>query len=250
MVPGVVPDARPVKAEDYDCNAWTKAAQQLHTPALMEVVTPQQLGVGVSGGVELKVWGLKLWYEKNKSLGIRAVGVALDVANAHNTFDREASIEALNSIADADESLRSLPRAWHSLIFQKNGIFVRDINEAFANGWSFLCDSSAGGGQGNPLTGLAFVATIDAALKGIESKFGVEIRAIQDDMTIMGDPDTIFGPGMALESLLELLDKVGLKPNKSKFSASAPRTTLWRTPRTISSPKRSTCGTQRRVRLS
>jgi hypothetical protein len=33
------------------------------------------------------------------------------------------------------------------------------------------------------------VATIDAPLKGIEAKFKVEIRAIQDDMTMMGDPE-------------------------------------------------------------
>jgi uncharacterized protein (UPF0216 family) len=44
-----------VKAENFDCSAWTKAAQKLHMPAVMEIVTPQQLGVGVSGGVEVKV---------------------------------------------------------------------------------------------------------------------------------------------------------------------------------------------------
>jgi hypothetical protein len=78
--------------------------------------------------------------------------------------------------------------------------------------------SSAGGGQGNALTGPAFVATIDSALKGIEAKFGVEIRgAIQDDMTIIGDADKVFGPNGALESLLALLEKAGLKPNRSKF---------------------------------
>jgi hypothetical protein len=64
MVPGEMPDARPVKAEDFDCSAWTKAAQQLHTPAVMDIVKPQQLDIGVSGGVVVKNFGLKLWYEK------------------------------------------------------------------------------------------------------------------------------------------------------------------------------------------
>jgi hypothetical protein len=82
---------------------------------------------------------------------------------------------------------------------------VRDIDSA--HGWSFLCKTAAGGGQGNPLTGTAFVATIDAPLKGIEAKFKVEIHAIQDNMTMMGDPEQIFGPGKALESLPELLAK-------------------------------------------
>jgi len=61
------------------------------------------------------------------------------------------------------------------------------------------------------------VATIDAPLKGIEVKFKVEICAIQDDMTMMGDPEQIFGPGKALESLLGLLAKVYLWPNRAKF---------------------------------
>jgi hypothetical protein len=102
--------------------------------------------------------------------------VALDISNAHNTFDSEASIEALSSFADADRGLRSLQRAWHALTFQKTPIFLRVIDAA--NGWSFLCESAAGGGQGNTLTSIAFMATIDAPLKGIEAMFKVEIRAI------------------------------------------------------------------------
>jgi hypothetical protein len=92
---------------------------------------------------------------------------------------------------------------------------VRDINAA--NGWSFLCESAAVGGRGSPLTGIAFVATIDAPLKGIEAKFKVEIRAIQDDITMMSDPEQIFGPGKAMKSLLELLVKVNLSSSRAKF---------------------------------
>jgi hypothetical protein len=92
---------------------------------------------------------------------------------------------------------------------------MRDTDAA--NGRTFLCEGAAGGGQGNPLTGIAFVATIDAPLKGIEAKFKVEIRAILDDMVVMGDPEQIFGPGRALESLLKLLAKVNLSPNSAKF---------------------------------
>jgi hypothetical protein len=179
----------------------------------MDIVTPQQLGAGMSGGVEVKVRGLKIWYEKNMALGNRPVAVALDISNAHKTSDREASIEALSSFAGVDGGLRSLSRAWHAITFQKNPVFVRDINAA--NGWSFLCESAAVGGRGNPLTGIAFVATIDAPLKGIEAKFKVEIRAIQDDITMMSDPEQIFGPGKAMKSLLELLVKVNLSSSRA-----------------------------------
>jgi hypothetical protein len=156
---------------------------------------------------------------ENMALGNRALAVAFDISNAHNTFHREAFIEALSSFADADGGLRSLPRAWHALTFQKYPIFVRDTDAA--NGWSYLCESAASGGQGNLLTGIAFVATIDASLKGIEAKFKVEIRAIQNDMTLMGDPEQIFGPGEALESLLQLLAKLNLSPNRAKFQCTS-----------------------------
>ena len=36
-------------------------------------------------------------------------------------------------------------------------------------------------------------------------------------MAMMGGPEPIFGPGVALESLLELLVKVNFSPNRVKF---------------------------------
>ena len=92
---------------------------------------------------------------------------------------------------------------------------MRDTESA--NGRAFLCDSSEGGVQGNALTVTAFCATINMAMKGTEAKFDVEIRAMQDDVALVGDPDQIFSEGKALEVLLELLQKVGLEPNKIKF---------------------------------
>ena len=50
-----------------------------------------------------------------------------------------------------------------------------------------------GVGQGNALTGPAFVMVIDEAMKSTEEKFGITIRAIQDDMTLLGDAKFIFG---------------------------------------------------------
>jgi len=48
-VPSRSPDARPVKAEDLDTSLWCKALARDLTPAVKEVVIPQQLGVGVRG---------------------------------------------------------------------------------------------------------------------------------------------------------------------------------------------------------
>ena len=77
------------------------------------------------------------------------------------------------------------------MTFQKNPIYIRDPSET--NGLRFLCDSAAGGGQGNALTGPAFVMVIDEAMKSTEEKFGITIRAIQVDMALLGDAKVIFG---------------------------------------------------------
>ena len=50
-----------------------------------------------------------------------------------------------------------------------------------------------GGGQGNALTGQFYVINQDPALKAVQEKFpNVDIKAIQDDITIFGDPEDIF----------------------------------------------------------
>ena len=67
-------DARPVT----DTSAWCKALGRVSTPAVQEKVAPQQLGVGVSGGVELYVHGFKIKYE----VAVRD-GVEVEIGRAH-----------------------------------------------------------------------------------------------------------------------------------------------------------------------
>ena len=45
------------------------------------------------------------------------------------------------------------------------------------------------------------------------------MRAIQDDMTMVGPPHIIFGTNRALETLLDGLAEVGLEPQRTKFEA-------------------------------
>ena len=77
-----------------------------------------------------------------------------------------------------------------------------------------------GGGQGSTLTGPAFVLTADPALKLTESKSeGVNVRAVQDDVTMAGPPHVISGTDGALGALLDGLAEIGLKPQRTKFEA-------------------------------
>ena len=62
--------------------------------------------------------------------------------------------------------------------------------------------------------------TIDPVLKFIKSKFeGANVRAIEDDITMMRPPHIIFGTDGALEALLDGLVEVGLEPQRTKFQA-------------------------------
>ena len=87
-VAGGAIQARPIKAEDSDTILWAKALAKRLASSVLEVVAPQQLGVGVSGGVELYVTGFKLKFEEACTNGVEKVIVKTDVKNAHNSFPR------------------------------------------------------------------------------------------------------------------------------------------------------------------
>ena len=221
--PGETVDARPTKAEDTDTALWCQALQRSHTPkpkngaaaeGIRKHLQPQQLSVGVSGGCDILVLGLKLKIEEAVSKGLKRVLVSLDLKNAHNSFNRREAQEALEALAAADPSLRSLVLAHHAISSQFNPIYVRSASTG--NGLRYLCESRVGGGQGNALTNIIFPTVINDALKSTERDHDVEVRAQQDDISIFGDPAEIFGPGKALETILEKLGKVGLEPKCSE----------------------------------
>ncbi len=56
--PGRTPDARPVKAEDADTSFFCKALNKQVTPAAKKQLIPQQVGIGVSGGIQITTIGL------------------------------------------------------------------------------------------------------------------------------------------------------------------------------------------------
>jgi hypothetical protein len=209
-------DARPVKAEDTDTSVWVKTLARSQTPFVRNRVTPQQLGVGIRGGVQLQAIGLKLKYDEAVRLQLPRVLVVSDIKNAHNSFDRTKCRSNIFAAVSEDPSLSPLLLGLQATLSQPIPIYTR--TEKNSSGLSFLCDSCQGGGQGNALTGLAFVLTIDPVLKGIESNFDVEVKAIHDDIVLFGHPDDIFGDNKALQYLIDGLQRVaGCTPQLKKF---------------------------------
>jgi hypothetical protein len=170
---------------------WAKALAKLMASAVLNVVGPQQLGVGVSGGDELHVNGLKMKFEEACSIGVKKVIVKTGVKNAHNSFPRDKTQMRLIEAARERPELIPLAVAHESIFRAPNGICIRSNNDP--SGFILLCQSLMGGGQGNPLTSELYVINQDPALKHVESMFpDVEIKAIQDDITLMGSPDVVF----------------------------------------------------------
>ena len=223
--PNATPDARPVKAEDSDTSLWCKALASITKGPVLEQVKPQQFGVGVSGGVEFYIHGFRIKFEIAVINGVVQVIVKIDLVNAHNSFPRDLTQARLIELARSDPNLIPLAVASESILRAGNPIYMRSGETS--TGYSFLCDSLMGGGQGNALTGQFFVINLDPVLKSVEASFPeVEVKAIQDDMTLMGPPEVVWDKtdddGVvqkgALSALLDGLKARGLTANKDKFA--------------------------------
>ena len=82
----------------------------------------QQLGVGISGGVETLVLGLRLWFEQQVANGVTAVAVSVDPKNAHNPSSRAKCLGALKAAATKTPAMWPLVVAWHTKTFRRNPI--------------------------------------------------------------------------------------------------------------------------------
>ncbi len=122
---GQSPDARPANAQDVDVTLPLKAIQRKAAPALLRLVGPQQLGVGVKNGVELKVLGMKILIYLHKVNGTGFVSDIIDLKNAHNAHDRKNAQVALDEAAAADPELRDIARAHHADCGQPSDIYLR-----------------------------------------------------------------------------------------------------------------------------
>ena len=79
--------------------------------------------------------------------------VLLDLKNAHNAYERATAQRALGALAATDPSPRPLLLARHSTSSQNYPTYARSSQTK--TGPKYLCESSAGGGQGNTLTSMS-----------------------------------------------------------------------------------------------
>ena len=125
-------------------------------------LAPQQVAVGVSGGLSIMVHGLRLLLEQRGDFVI----VRIDFRNAYNEVDRRRAFDRIAR----DPALADMVPLLHALYAPEGLIFTGEGERLFAG--LRAGDSSTGFGQGAPLSSAAFclaihefVVELDAALR-------------------------------------------------------------------------------------
>ena len=147
--------------------------------------------------------------------------VALGLSSAHNEYGRKAAQErpgALQTAGPWGHAWADLASAHRADTGHSSRIYMR--SDDTDNGLKFLCEGTAGGPQGSAITSVAFPVLIESPLKGVEAKpTSVEVRGIQDDIGLYGDPKLIPGDDGALMWLLAEPARAVLELSRSKFQA-------------------------------
>ena len=211
------PDARPVNAQDRDVAAWTKAANQTIQATVRKACGTDQLGVGVSSGCQVLVWGLKLTIEQHERDHKPLTLTKRDINNAHNTFLRQPLLENLIHMEESDASIKPVLALAAGLLPVKTQIYTRTL--APGPGLRSLCECDTGGEQGAATTNSFYPLSIKPALsKTLAEHPSIGMKAFQDDMTPWGRARDLFGPRGALQSLEAHLRPTGgtFKPSKDR----------------------------------
>lgn len=211
-------EARPVKAEDADTSIFCRALSKSMTESIRSIVTPQQLAIGVDNGIQLYITGINLKLDEAARLNRPLSIVSLDVRNAHNEFNRKSMISELDQLILENPELKTLRCGLLSTIGIQPTIYMRDYKNP--SGFLDLCNSCQGGGQGNALTNIAFPIAINRFLKSCESSHAnIEVRAYQDNITIIGALEDIFtGENNAYQHLIDGIHRIGCRTNPDMFT--------------------------------
>ena len=201
-------DHRPVNCTNILFRTLDKAISREMSSQARGQLEPTNLGCGTTMGCESCILQAKLLLEvhnHNSSSPSSPIPidttdlffVRIDLKNAHNSTFRAETQAALNSIP-AFGPIRKL----YNMKARAQTDCLARINSRV---WEPICQMVEGGQQGGPLTGMTFMATIDPILKEFDQE-DHRLRAIQDDILIMGKREKIFE---ILPSLRDKLRAVG-----------------------------------------
>jgi len=178
---GATPDCRPVGCPDPMRRAIESAMMNQASEDFAKEFYPQQVSVGVKGGIELMTHSARLTMETDA--GANFDFVKLDLSNAHNEFKRHQSLKAMAE----RPRLRKYVRGCHSTL-----VIAPPIH---CIGGTLERLSEEGGPQGAPPSSAEFgiaihdeVVALDTALAAA----GGAARFMSDDGLAWGPPGVLW----------------------------------------------------------
>ena len=163
--PGETPDVRPVMVGTAPSRAIETALTRAYASAFADYLCPQQVAVGMPGGISVMNWGLHTLMRWRTDF----VLIKIDLRNAYNVICRAT---CLRRLAAASPRLRELVRYMHALYGGFSDMQIDDRDSLFDTSAGRDGDSEDGWHQGRGLSGPVFcvgihpeVQELDAALQ-------------------------------------------------------------------------------------
>lgn len=206
-----VPPARPIAIGEVSLSAICSAVIQSFSGDFATELSPQQVSIGVSGGISIVVFGLRLLLEE---LSPDFVVVRIDLKNAYNSFDRAMSLRRFAMIP----RLAPLVPLMHALSGPQFDLLVSTLLSCGEFRRLFdgarVGDSSAGGAQGRAPSSPQFCIAIHPEVCDLDAElaiFGGCARFISDDGYAAGPAAVVF-PAVA-RFIFRVYEALGLVVN-------------------------------------
>ena len=188
---GVQPDVRPIAIGEVEMRALQGHVTQSVEPAMADVLAPQQVAVGVAGGVSILIHGVRVLVEYRGDFVI----VKIDLRNAYNAASRSV---LLRRFAE-HPSLAPLMPLLHAALARADALAVGQgrgrLFPCAPNGRPTRADSAEGLHQGAPPSSGVFCVGIQPELEALDAElapFGGGARAIMDDVYAFGPARVVF----------------------------------------------------------
>ena len=123
---GQDPDVRPVAVGETEMRAIGRALEIAAEPDLADVLTPQQLAVGVKGGISVVIHGVRLLLEIRQGF----VVVRLDMRNGFNAVSRDVMLRRM----ERHPRIRHLVPFLHALGAHATDLYVSATARLFDDG--------------------------------------------------------------------------------------------------------------------
>ena len=182
--PATSRDARPINVGEAERRAVISNLIDGLKTSLASHLAPQQVSVGVSGGLSIMYHGIRLLLDVQRDF----VVVKIDLKNAFNAVDRKAILEALANVPEANVLL-----PFELEMLGPEGLaFTQEGKRLFRGERG---DKSAGTDQGSPDSPALFCIALAPALRRLHEALaglGGGAWACMDDAYAVGPAEPVF----------------------------------------------------------